>query len=71
MPLYEFTCLDCNRTFEQICSMKDCEDKNIRCPECGSAKVRKLLSTVNLAGSKGSLAPLSSGKGCGGGSGFS
>ena len=70
MPLYEFSCHDCSTLFEQLCNIKDCEDKKIRCPECGSAKVKKLLSRVNLSGPKTVPAPLPSGNNCGGSSGF-
>ena len=40
MPLFEFECLDCTKTFEEIV-LGSAEP---RCPSCDSAKLRKLLS---------------------------
>lgn len=42
MPLYEYECQACGHRFERIQRFSDRLVK--KCPECGKAKVRKLLS---------------------------
>jgi len=77
MPLYEYTCGDCDRPFELLVSSPALAD-TVVCRHCGSASVRRLVSSF-AAHSKGesalssALAGRSSGGGgggcCGGGGG--
>lgn len=48
MPLFEYECKDCRKTFEVL--VKNADDK-ISCPECGSKKVEKMLSHFAPLGS--------------------
>jgi putative FmdB family regulatory protein len=66
MPIFEYKCRQCGRVFEEIVFGSD---KDVRCPDCESAKVSKLISApCSVSGGKdaggglGSAAP-----GCGGG----
>jgi len=43
MPLYEYKCDACGHEFERFQSITAAPIK--RCPECGKAKVRRLIST--------------------------
>ena len=43
MPTYEYKCFACNHTFERFQSITAEPIK--RCPECGKAKVKRLLGT--------------------------
>src|SRR5215203_865567 len=43
MPTYEYKCDACGATFERFQSITAAPIK--RCPECGKAKVRRLIST--------------------------
>jgi putative FmdB family regulatory protein len=43
MPTYEYKCFACNHTFERFQSIT--ADPVKRCPECGKAKVKRLLGT--------------------------
>jgi putative FmdB family regulatory protein len=45
MPIYEYECLLCRRPF-QFLVMKKAEEGDIRCPECGGAKIKRLISRV-------------------------
>ncbi len=42
MPIYEFECLKCKSQFEEVV-LGGVED--VRCPQCDSPQVKKLLST--------------------------
>jgi len=43
MPTYEYKCFACNHVFEQFQSITAAPIK--RCPQCGKAKVKRLLGT--------------------------
>lgn len=55
MPTYEFHCNKCDKSFEQIWSLSD-YDKRIKekrkCPSCGSTRVVKTISEVQVKTSK-------------------
>jgi len=42
MPIFDFACKNCGKTFDLMISNK--EKENARCPECGSAELKQLLS---------------------------
>ncbi|HQA08100.1 MAG TPA: zinc ribbon domain-containing protein [Syntrophomonadaceae bacterium] len=52
MPIFDFACQDCGKKFDLMISNRD-KDK-VTCPECGSSKVRQLLSLFNTTSSGGS-----------------
>lgn len=39
MPVYDYHCRDCGKSFELVLSLKEHEKQKITCPECGSKKV--------------------------------
>ena len=43
MPLYDYRCHSCGRTFELLRRMKD-TDRDLHYPDCQSNKVERLLS---------------------------
>jgi putative FmdB family regulatory protein len=46
MPLYEFSCAKCGEQFEElVMSSKPEAIAKVVCPECGSPKVKKKVST--------------------------
>ena len=47
MPVYEFECEDCASRFEELVSS---DTQALACPQCGSERTRRLLSTVSPAG---------------------
>ena len=55
MPTYEFRCEKCGKMFEQVWSLSE-YDKRIKkknkCPSCGSTKVVKTISAVQVKTSK-------------------
>jgi putative FmdB family regulatory protein len=40
MPLYDYVCNDCNKTFELVLTLKE-HDTEIKCPKCGSRNVQQ------------------------------
>ncbi len=49
MPIYEYRCRDCGKSFEMIRSLKDA-DKDLKCPGCHSCTVERLLSSFSAGG---------------------
>ena len=46
MPIYEFACQSCDHRFEELVgSHVGLEAADVVCPECGSAKIERQLST--------------------------
>jgi putative FmdB family regulatory protein len=46
VPIYEFACQSCGHTFEELVgSHVGLDAADVVCPECGSAKVERKLST--------------------------
>ena len=66
MPIYEFKCNDCGGVFETFV-LSPRHAKEIKCPQCGSSKIVKLLSSFACASASAprSSAGVSSGSSCG------
>jgi putative FmdB family regulatory protein len=41
MPVYDYICKDCNKTFEKIITLTEHEKEGISCPHCGSKNVEQ------------------------------
>ncbi len=67
MPIYEYYCADCDRTFEKRRPMSQA-DAEIACPECGGTHTRRGLSRFAAfsKGGNGSTRSVSGGDGCAG-----
>ena len=64
MPIYEFVCNECKKTFERFV-MNPRAVEEVKCPKCGSKDVEKLLSTFSCCPGSGAGAGLSSSCGTG------
>ena len=49
MPMYEYRCQKCGKRFEMLRRMQDA-DRDLKCPECRSEEVERLLSTFAAGG---------------------
>lgn len=49
MPLYDYVCYSCGNNFEKLRRMSD-DDGEVRCPDCDSEKIERLLSTFATGG---------------------
>ncbi len=48
MPIFEFSCKDCDKTFETLVLNSS---ERIQCPECKSNELDKLISAHSVGGS--------------------
>ncbi|MEZ7893065.1 MAG: zinc ribbon domain-containing protein [Candidatus Wallbacteria bacterium] len=62
MPIFEFKCAKCEKTFEKIQSSKA---PNPDCPECGHNKTEKLISVFGFKGTGEGAKSSASLDGCG------
>lgn len=58
MPIYEYTCQDCEKHFEKFVRSMNASVE-VKCPQCGGTHVRKGWSVFGTAGSDGGLGSLS------------
>ena len=61
MPIYEFKCSKCSEFFELLL-MNNNDEKELKCPNCGSDSFERVISTTNFAmgGGSGNQTPASS-----------
>jgi putative FmdB family regulatory protein len=43
MPIYEYACAPCQKTFEELVIRRS-DEAEVRCPACGSADVSRQMS---------------------------
>lgn len=68
MPLYEYFCPSCQRTFETLRPAKDA-DAPASCPSCRNESSQRILSLfANSVKTNGETLPVGMGGGCCGGS---
>jgi putative FmdB family regulatory protein len=62
MPLYEYTCQNCDSDFEKLATSGD----EVRCPDCGSTDVSRKIATFSAGSADNSDAasPGSCSTGC-------
>jgi len=39
MPVYDYICQDCHRSFELTLTLKTHDTEKVKCPKCGSTNV--------------------------------
>lgn len=44
MPIYEYTCKECRKSFSTAISIDEHDHKKVTCPKCGSKKVEQQYS---------------------------
>ena len=52
MPVYEYTCQQCQTPFEVTRSMKEASTRDVKCPACGSERIGRKCSAVYAKTSK-------------------
>jgi putative FmdB family regulatory protein len=41
MPVYDYICHDCNKTFETVLTLDEHDQEKVKCPHCGSRNVEQ------------------------------
>jgi putative FmdB family regulatory protein len=52
MPTYQYSCQECEKTFEQTETISEHEVAKLQCPKCGSKKVSAVPGRVYVVTSK-------------------
>ena len=48
MPIFEFKCSDCE-AFCEVLFMKSDDEKELKCPKCGSFALERVVSVTNFS----------------------
>jgi putative FmdB family regulatory protein len=52
MPIYDYQCHDCEKTFELVLTLGEHDKSEIRCPKCGSRNIEQDAATFYAVTSK-------------------
>jgi putative FmdB family regulatory protein len=52
MPIYEFLCQKCNKSFTLTMAISEHEKKKFRCPECKSIRVKQQITSFQTKTSR-------------------
>jgi putative FmdB family regulatory protein len=52
MPVYDYVCKACKKSFELVLTLSEHDKKNIKCPKCGSKKVEQEVAAFYAVTSK-------------------
>ena len=52
MPVYDYTCNDCQKVFETFLTLEEHDHEKIRCPDCGSKNVEQEAAAFYAVTSK-------------------
>jgi putative FmdB family regulatory protein len=53
MPIYEFECSACEKSFDHLAKSMNDHDVAVACPECGSKKTARRMSVFAVASGSG------------------
>jgi len=52
MPVYDYLCKDCKKSFEQTLTMREHDGNRIACPHCGGSNVEQAAASFYAVTSK-------------------
>ncbi len=52
MPVYDYVCKDCKKTFERVLTLHEHDTEKTRCPSCGSKNIEQEAATFYAVTSK-------------------
>ncbi len=52
MPVYDYHCNDCRKSFEKILTLREHDGENIKCPHCGSKNTEQEAAAFYAVTSK-------------------
>lgn len=47
MPVYEYLCNKCGKTFSEILTIAQMEKQKMKCPKCKSGDVKRIVSHIH------------------------
>jgi putative FmdB family regulatory protein len=52
MPVYDYACKDCHKTFERTLTLHEHDSAQMRCPNCGSKNIEQEAAAFYAVTSK-------------------
>jgi putative FmdB family regulatory protein len=52
MPIYDYKCQKCGKSFTLHLTVAEHDKGRIKCPKCGSVRVRQLITSFSVITSK-------------------
>jgi len=52
MPVYDYICKKCRKSFELVLTLGEHDKNNIKCPKCGSKNVEQVFAAFFAVTSK-------------------
>jgi putative FmdB family regulatory protein len=52
MPVYDYVCNDCHKTFERVLTLHEHDSEQMRCPHCGSQNIEQEAAAFYAVTSK-------------------
>jgi putative FmdB family regulatory protein len=52
MPVYDYLCKDCNKSFEKVLTLAEYDKQSVTCPSCGGKNVVQELRSFFAVTSK-------------------
>ena len=49
MPTYQYRCQDCQKAFELFMTYDEFDQRNVRCPECDSSAIDRVIGSIRVA----------------------
>ena len=52
MPVYEYYCNDCHKSFERVLTLREHEAEQMKCPDCGGRNIQQEAAAFYAVTSK-------------------
>lgn len=52
MPVYDYICTDCRKTFERVLTLHEHDSQKMRCPSCGGKNIEQQAAAFYAVTSK-------------------
>ena len=52
MPVYDYYCNDCHKSFERVLTLREHESEQMRCPDCGGPNIQQQAAAFYAVTSK-------------------
>ena len=52
MPVYDYVCRDCQKSFERVLTLHEHDSEEMRCPQCGGKNIEQKAAAFYAVTSK-------------------